>query len=54
MLGLFGEQANEFRTKDMRSLAESRNAEALTLLTAKLTYFHGFLTFTDREYTCEM
>ncbi len=29
-------------------------AEARASLTAKWKYFHGFLTFTDGEYTCEM
>ncbi len=36
------------------SLAENLKAEACALLTAKWKYFHGFLTFTDGEYTCEM
>ncbi len=36
------------------SLAENRKAKAHARLTAKLKYFHGFLTFTDGEYTCEM
>ncbi len=36
------------------SLVEYRQAKAHALLTAKWTYFHGFLTFTDGEYTCEM
>ncbi len=35
------------------SLAENRKAKPHALLTEKLTYFHGFLTFTDGEYTCE-
>ncbi len=29
-------------------------AENCARLTAKLKYFHGFLTFTDGEYTCKM
>ncbi len=29
-------------------------AKAHALLTEKLTYFYGFLTITDGEYTCEM
>ncbi len=36
------------------SLAENLKAEACALLTAKWKYFHGFHTFTDGEYTCEM
>ncbi len=36
------------------SLAENLKPEACAHLTAKLKYFHGFLTFTDGEYTCEM
>ncbi len=36
------------------SLAENRKAKAHACLTAKLKYFHGFLTFTDGEYTCEI
>ncbi len=36
------------------SLAENLKAEAHARLTAKWKYFHGFLTFTDGEYTCEM
>ncbi len=36
------------------SLAENRKAKAHARLTAKWTYFHGFLTCTDGEYTCEM
>ncbi len=35
-------------------LAENRKAKAHALLTAKWKYFHGFLTFTDGEYTCEL
>ncbi len=43
------------RTKlSLWSLAENRKSKAHALLTAKWTYFHGFLTFTDGEYTCEM
>ncbi len=36
------------------SLAENCKAEARARLTEKWTCFHGFLTFTDGEYTCEM
>ncbi len=36
------------------SLAKNLKAEACAHLTAKWKYFHGFLTFTDGEYTCEM
>ncbi len=46
---LFGAHASS-----LWSLAENLKTEAHALLTAKWTYFHGFLTFTDGEYTCEM
>ncbi len=36
------------------SLAENLKVKAHALLVAKWKYFHGFLTFTDGEYTCEM
>jgi len=36
------------------SLAENLKAEARALLTATWKYFHGFLTSTDGEYTCEI
>ncbi len=36
------------------SLAENRKSKAHARLTTKWKYFHGFLTFTDGEYTCEM
>ncbi len=36
-------------------LAENRKAKThAPLLTAKWKYFHGFLIFTDGEYTCDM
>ncbi len=34
-----------------RALRTAKRAEARAL---KWKYFHGFLTFTDGEYTCEM
>ncbi len=40
--------------RSLWSLAENRKAKAHALLTAKWKYFHGFLAFTDGEYTCEM
>ncbi len=53
---LFGAHAHGGAHSKWRlwSLAENRKAEADALLTAKWKYFHGFLTFTDGEYTCEM
>ncbi len=36
------------------SLAENLKSTAHALLTAKWTYIHGFRTFTDGEYTCEI
>ncbi len=39
-----------FRTKSVKLSGEKAHAR----LTAKWKYFHGFQTFTDREYTCEM
>ncbi len=50
VLRLFGARSE----RSLWSLAEDRKAKAHALLTAKWTYFHGFLTFTDGEYTCEM
>ncbi len=55
-LRLFGVHARGgARSKwSLWSLAENRKAKAHALLTAKWKYFHGFLTFTDGEYTCQM
>ncbi len=39
--------------KSLMSLAENLKAEACALLTGKWKYFHGFLTCTGGEYTCE-
>ncbi len=48
-LCLFG--VHSFRTKSVEFSGES---QAFALLNAKWKYFHGFLTLTDGEYTCEM
>ncbi len=55
-LGLFGVHAHGGARSEpsLWSLAENLKAKAHALLTAKWKYVHGFLTFTDGEYTCEM
>ncbi len=54
-LRLLGAHARGGRSElSLWSLAENLKAKAHALLTSKLTYFHGFLAFTDWEYTCEM
>ncbi len=40
--------------KSVKFSGESQSKKAHAPLTAKWKYFHGFLTFTDGEYTCEM
>ncbi len=35
-------------------VSRESQAKAHALLTAKWKYFHGSLTFTDGEYTCEL
>ncbi len=51
-------QCSAFRSKSVELRGESykakAHAKAHARLTEKLKYFHGFLTFTDEEYTCEM
>ncbi len=42
-----------FRTKSVKFNGESQSKRSCTSA-AKWKYFHGFLTFTDGEYTCEM
>ncbi len=56
LLCLFGAHARGGARSELSlwSLAENHKAKAHARLTAKWTYFHGFLTFTDGEYTCEM
>ncbi len=51
---LFGAHSGARSEWSLWSLAENRKAKAHALLTAKWKYFHGFLTFTDGEYTCEL
>ncbi len=53
---VFGAHARDGASSEpsLWSLAENRKAKAHARLTAKWKYFHGFLTFTDGEYACEM